>query len=148
MRTKINRRLLRIIGYILLILFSLLWADINKLPSWTAYLTAVPVIVADIFNDFSPRIFAFIYAHRGKFVYGILGLCMCLAGFLYYKFPLHQYPNYDEQEKFILVTQFLFEGAIVGLTMRMLLLNLFADMLRARDIYIPKLLILVDGLYF
>jgi len=145
----INSRVLYIVGYLVLILFSTGWVFINKLPLWMVLVTTLPPIVSDGFSNYSPRVLAYIYTHRKGFAFFIFGLCVFMAGLLYYKYPLHIiYFNLNAQDKFILITQFILQGAIVGLTLRMLLLNFFADLLRATDIHLAKFLIIVAWIVF
>ena len=145
----INKKVLYILGYLVLILFSTGWVFINKLPLWMVLVATLPPYVSDRFSNKSPRVLAYIYTHRKGFAFFIFGLCVFIAGLLYYKYPLHIiYFNLNAQDKFILITQFFLQGAIVGLTLRMLLLNFFADLLRARDIHLAKFLIIVAWIVF
>ncbi len=136
--------------YILLGIFTFVWLHINTLPLWIGIFTLVPPFLSEFFSDIRhSKLMAYAYTHRRRFAVFVLGLCFILACGLYFRYPFHQYyNNLNYINKFILITQFTLQGAIVGLTIRILLLNLFADIIRARDIHKAKLLIMLAWIVF
>jgi hypothetical protein len=146
---RVEIRILYIAGYAVLILFSVLWTEINHLPLWMIAITSIPLIIADIFSDYNPKILAFAYTQRKQLAFIVLLSCTLIGALCYALYPFHKiYGDMTVSDQFILITQFLLQGAIAGLTLRMLLLNLFADMLRARGIHKAKLLIMVAWVVF
>lgn len=135
-----------IIGYIVLVLFSILWLDIHHLSLWAILLTSLPLIAADIFSHYNVKWLAKIYTHR-KFVAVTAFLVCTLCSFILYAlFPF--YTNYNDSGFFILATQFFFQGTVVGVVIRMLLLNLYANLIRAKSLHIAKLLIMIAWVVF
>lgn len=136
--------LLKYLSYVGLVLFSVVWMEIQHVSLWAIVLTSFPIIIADIFGDYNPKILAFIYTQRKKIAWAVMGGCLVISSFLYIYFPFVPYVATDQiPNNFILITQFLLEGAVVGLVIRMLLLNLFANILRAKDVHLSKVLILI-----
>lgn len=138
-----------ILLYCGLILFSISWYEVHHLSLWVAIVVAIPLIFADIFGELNPRFLSAIYTHREKFAYTVLVISIITAIGLFIKFPTN---FYSEQGKvdyiFIIITQFVFQGAIVGLTIRMLLLNLFAEVIRAKSVHKAKLLVVAAWVVF
>ena len=139
-----------IILYILLSIFAFVWWHINTLPIWISLLTIVPPFLAEFFSSIRhSKMLAYTYTHRKRFAYSIFLLCTLSAILYYFLYPFHiVYKDLSYIDKFILITQFLLQGAIVGLTIRILLLNLFADMIRAKDVHNAKLLIMLAWIVF
>jgi hypothetical protein len=147
--TKVSNKTLYIAGYGVLFIFSVVWGELNNLSFLMVLIANLPPLIADYFSTYNPKLLAYIYTHRRRLAFFLFLVCLIGGGITYFIYPFQKiYAGLSIQSKFILLTQFILQGTIVGFTLRMLLLNLFANMLKVKDIHKAKLLIMAAWVVF
>lgn len=133
----------RLLLYVALIIVITAFVEENNFSLLITILLSLFFIVPELISNYKPEFLAFLFINRRLLAGGVLLLCISIAAFFSFRhpFPPGYFQDWFEAAKYILSV--LFQGAIVGMVTRMLILNIFYQMIRARDVFPLKVLVLI-----
>jgi hypothetical protein len=129
--------------YVALICMIKLFIEVHHFDLWTYLVLSSVFIIPELLSEYKPELLSYIIARRETQIYLVVSLSMfCAAGFFFsYPFPGGYFTDALFAAKAIFAT--MLQGAILGLVGRMLLLHLIYQLVRLRDVFISKILILI-----
>lgn len=128
-----------IAGYILLYLANHVLLHINNLPVYAAAVLVLIVLLCDILATRKPEFTAILIAQRQHVAAGVTTLSLLVGSFLL----VRSRGNSPLGQSFIVLLQFALQGAVVGVMVRMLVLAVFARLLKGSPIDTHRALLLV-----
>jgi len=138
--------------YICFAVFTLITyflSTIHDLSFLTFIITTGIFFAIGEFSEYSPLFLSKVFTNRKIVAYSVIAFCSIIAAYLFYKYsPNALIQSMSLFELIIVITQFAIQGAIVGVLIRMLFLNLFAQVIRFGDIHKAKILILSAWMVF
>lgn len=129
--------------YITLIAVIKLFIEEHHFSLFTYILLSLFFIIPELISEYKPEYLAFFFVQRRLLVGIVLLLCTLPSVYFYSRYPFPDDFFIDNFAAIKYMLSVLLQGGIVGLVTRMLVLSTFYQMIRARDVYISKVLILV-----
>lgn len=146
---KKNDNLFYFIIFIILGLIIGYWAWFNKISILYASAITVAFFLVRAIGDFRPKFFAFIYTHRQIVSFATVFICLSFAGYFASEFKSPDYFNgLDIDHKVMILSQILIQGIVVGVLSRVILLDMFASIIRAENVVKSSVFVAFSFLVF
>ncbi len=129
-------------------IFTVAWHEAHGLH-WKTWIISTTILnLSAEFGEISPLFLSKIFTRRTSVAWSILFTSFISTGILNSLYSNAPDIPYSLNERIFLIIQFAVQGALVGVIMRMLLLNLFAQMIRSGDTFVAKILIFLAWVVF
>jgi hypothetical protein len=137
------KRFRKLVLYIAVISVIKLFIEVHHFSLLTYITLSSIFIIPELLSEYRPQFMGYIIARRESQIYTVLGISLfCAAGF-YFNFPFP--PNFFDDSlhaaKSIFAT--MLQGASLGLVSRMLFIHLSYQLVKLRDVFFSKILILI-----
>ena len=140
---KTWKKIRQVLLYMALFTMLKVFIDVHHFSEITHIILILFFFVPELLSEYKPEFMAYIFVRRRWLVYGVLLVSTITAMTFYSNFPFPQ--GYFDQpfRAFKNITSFFLQGAILGLVTRMMLIHLIYQLIRLRDVFFSKILILV-----
>jgi hypothetical protein len=143
---KVKRPLL----YIIIILTTTAFVEEIELKLTTKIILSLGFIIPELISDYKPEYVAYLNINRRVLLLLVFVVCFTVAvmAFLKFPFPPDFYFTHLDLDDVKHIVGMVLQGAMIGITARMLIMQSFYKMMRARDPYFSKVMILLVYIAF
>ena len=131
--------------YIIFFLLIKILIDSEPHVIWVSVILSACLIVPEFTSDYSPRFLAYLFINKIAVIIVVTILCLFLFSYSYYQFDLKKEINSIYTLPFTIKDSigFILEACILGYITRTLLIHYFDQIIRAREVFTTKILIMV-----